>query len=387
MTAYEYLDFDSFLTPDEVEFRKKLRKFLKEEIQPMMTEYHNKCEFAKEPLMKLVKEYPGLSSINQQGHKDLKQVSNSLAFAIFMEIFRTDISFAATYLHQTGLVMDTILSCGSQEQIDYYVPRLNNYSLLGSFNLTEPEHGSDATSLKTNAVKQGDHFIVNGHKRWAANVTVADFFVIWATYEGQIRGFIIDADSEGLTRSRIEGKLSFRPVQNGEVVLKNVKVPLKNLLPRGETFHKGTAKMLLSTRIGTGVAVTGGLLEAYDETVKYLSKRIQFGKPLTSFQMIQEKLVYCLSNIQSMIYFCKSVYDENQTGGVSMGKAALCKSYCTTKARETVRILRELWGGNGIISTNLVMRILADLESLHTYEGTYEINTLLAGREITGIAA
>lgn len=389
LTSYEYLDFDSFLTKEEIEYRKKLRKFLKEEIQPQMNDYNNNSLFPRELIQKLIENFPGLTTTNLKGcETGLANMSNNLAFVISLELFRSDMSFATSVFHQTALVLDTFLSLGSKEQIDYYAPKLINYSILGSWNLTEPDYGSDATSIKTNAVKQGDSFIINGRKKWAANVTVADFFIIWAYYEGQIRGFIVDSNLEGVTRSKIEGKLSLRAVQNGEIELKNVKIPISNLLPRGENFSKGLSQMLLRTRLGTAIAAVGACMEAYDETAKYLSQRVQFGKPLTSFQLVQEKLVVSLSNIQAMLYYCKRTYDQSYSNeGISMGKAAICKAFCTQKSRETIRMLRELWGGNGIISTNLVMRILADLESLHTYEGTYEINTLIAGREITGIAA
>lgn len=393
LTAYEYLDFDSFLTKEEIEYRKSLHEFLINEIQPKMNEHHNNSSFPIDLIKKISNKFPGLNTMNLKQHKEvnipeLKQMSDSLAFVCSLELFRCDIALATMFMHQTSLVLDTLLHCGSKAQIEKYSRKLIKYELLGSWNLTEPDFGSDATSLKTNAIKDDDCFVLNGEKRWAANVPVADFFIIWAQYENNLRGFIVDANSQGLSRSKIEGKLSLRAVQNGDVKLNNVRIPLENILPYGENFSKGLSKMLLKTRIGTGIGATGACIQAFDVTIDYLSKRIQFGKPLTSFQMIQEKLVKCISNIQAMLYFSKRTYDLSFSNeGVSMGRAGLCKSFCTQKARETIRMLREMWGGNGIISTNLVMRYLTDIESLHTYEGTFEINTLIAGREITGISA
>lgn len=384
----DYFMLDSFLTPEELKIKNDLSDFLKKEVSPYLEQYNNTSTFPRELIMKVINRFPGITTGGSRGHKLFTPYSSNLNYAIGIEISRADLAFGTSIMHQVELGINAIMSYGSQEHIDTLIPDLFTYNKLISFNLTEPDHGSDASKLSTTAVKEGDYFILNGTKRWAANVMVADLFIIWAMYEGNVRGFIVDGKAEGLTTKKIENKLSLRSVQNGDVNLKNVKTHISNLLPRAESFEKVAGKMLLRTRLGTGLAVAAACMEAYDLTAEYTSKRIQFGKPLCSFQLVQDKLVKSMANIQAMIYFTKNYFDKIESeNGLSLGKASLCKSYCTQLARETIRMLRELWGGNGIIGDNKVMRFLTDIESLHTYEGTYEINTLIVGREITGISA
>ena len=376
----DYLRFDDLLTKEEIDYRSRFIDYLTKNVRPFVEELAQKEAFNKEMYQKLARAFPEIPK---------QTLSDNLNFALALEISKVDLSFGTTFLHQIELGLNTFLSYASEKQIRELKDKLINYEIFISFNLTEPNHGSDASSLDTTAKVVNGKFIINGVKKWAANVTQADVFIIWAMYEKKIRGFLVDKNTKGLTVKRINGKLSLRGVQNGEVHLDNCEISLDCILPNANSFNELAGKMLLKTRLGTGIAATGACIEAYDLTATYVSQRVQFGQPLCSFQLVQEKLVNSMANIQTMLYYSFDSYTKlmSKNSKLTMGEASTCKVYCTSTARETIRFLRDIWGANGVLSSNKVIRILMDLEALHTYEGTREINTLIAGREILGLSA
>lgn len=278
---------------------------------------------------------------------------------------------------------------GSEEQKKKYLPKLNTLEYYGAFCLTEPEYGSNAYGIETSArehVDDKDSVIINGTKRWIGQATMADIYIVWARNEKsqEIEGYIVEKTRPGVSSKKIEGKLAFRAVQNGEIYFNNVKIPKSNKLEKANNFASSVAQVFLGSRIGIGFAVAALCIGAYDKVIEYLSNRNQFGKPLTSFQLVQEKLAKIMANTQAILFLTKRISDLHQEGKATMGMAGLSKAWCTSRGRETLALARELLGGNGILNENYVMRALCDMEALHTVEGTYEMNVLMAGKELTG---
>jgi acyl-CoA oxidase len=254
--------------------------------------------------------------------------------------------------------------------------------------LTEPDYGSDASSLKTIATKVEGGWILEGQKRWIGNSTFADLLVIFArnTSTNQINGYIVKKDAPGLTVTKIDNKIGLRIVQNGDIVMKKVFVPDEDRI-EGVNSFQDTNKVLAVSRVMVAWQPIGISMGIYDMCHRYLKERKQFGAPLAAFQINQQKLVQMLSNVQAMILVGWRLCKLYESGKMTPGHASLGKSWITLRARETAALGRELLGGNGILSDFLVAKAFCDLEPIYTYEGTYEINTLVTGREVTGFAS
>ncbi|KAH9736603.1 Acyl-coenzyme A oxidase 4 (peroxisomal) [Citrus sinensis] len=254
--------------------------------------------------------------------------------------------------------------------------------------LTEPDYGSDASALRTTATKVEGGWILEGQKRWVGNSTFADLLVILArnTTTKQINAFIVKKHAPGLTATKIENKIGLRIVQNGDVLLKNVFVPDEDRVPGFKSFQD-TITTLSISRLMVAWQSIGIAMGVYDMCHRYLMERKQFGAPLAVFQITQQKLVQMLGNIQAMILAGWRVCKLYEDGKMTAGHASLAKAWITSRARETVALGRELLGGNGISTDFHVAKAFCDLESIHTYEGSYEINNLIAAREITGFAS
>lgn len=389
-SAYDYLNFDEFLTTEERAYRKRLREYLDEEVTPKLIKDLEKSDFSYEIVEKFNKAFPGIASLNIKGY-GCPGFSFWLCSAIVMELSRCDASFC-TYImvHGGELAMKSIDILGSDEQKSYYLPKMNKGELIGCFCLTEPEYGSDASSLKTSAQEDGEgNIIINGQKRWIGNGTHSDVYIVWArsTKTKEVEGFIVPKGAPGLTATKIEGKLALRGVQNANITFKDVKIPIANRLPKATNFQKGVNQVLLFSRLGVAWSSVGLSIGAYDRAVEYCSQRKQFGKSLTSFQLVQEKLSRMMGNIQASLYLCKRTSELFLSGKMTVGKVGLTKAWCTLRGRETVALAREIMGGNGILYENWVMKGFVDAEALYTYEGTYDINMLVAGKELTGIQA
>jgi alkylation response protein AidB-like acyl-CoA dehydrogenase len=383
-SAYDYLNFDDYLTTIEKEYRLKLRSYLEKEVKNQIIEYVDKTEFPYEIVRKLVKEFPEIVAPNL---KEFGGLSFHLCIAVAMEIARIDMSLGAFLMvHGGEVVMKTIYLLGSKEQKEYYLPKLYRLELLGAFCLTEPEYGSDAYSIQTSALEDSDgNIIINGVKKWIGQGPIADLYIVWARNQktNEIQGYLVEKFRKGLSSEKMKGKLGFRAVQNGQVYFDNVKIPKSNKLEKANDFS-GISNVFLGSRIGVGFAVAGICIGAYDYAIKYLSEKNQFGKSLTSFQLVQDKLSRIMGNIQAVLFFTKRVSELNMQGRASIGMAGMLKSWCTNKGRETIALARELLGGDGILYENYIIKAMSDLEGLHTAEGTSEINTLVHGRELTG---
>ncbi|KAJ8753771.1 hypothetical protein K2173_000025 [Erythroxylum novogranatense] len=381
----DYFQFDDLLSPDEQALRWKVRSVMEKEVAPIMAEYWEKAKFPFHVIPSLGALGIAGGTIRGYGCPGLSITGSAIATA---EIARVDASCSTFILVHSSLAMLTIALCGSEAQKQKYLPSLAKLSTVACWGLTEPDYGSDASSVKTTATKVGGGWIIEGQKRWIGNSTFADLLVIFArnTETNQINGFLIKKNAPGLTATKIENKIGLRIVQNGDIVMKKVFVPEEDRLP-GVSSFQDTAKVLAVSRIIVSWQPIGISMGIYDMCHRYLKERKQFGAPLAAFQINQQKLVQLLGNVQAMILVGWRLCKLYEKGKMTPGHASLGKSWITAKARETAAIGRELLGGNGILSDFLVAKAFCDLEPIYTYEGTYDINTLITGREVTGIAS
>jgi glutaryl-CoA dehydrogenase len=283
--------------------------------------------------------------------------------------------------------MESIAQLGSEEQKERWLPRLASADAFGAFALTEPEHGSDSVALETSAVRDGDEFVINGRKRWIGNGTIADVVVVWARGEdGQVGGYLVEGGTPGYEATKIEHKGSLRAVWQADITLEDVRVPVANRLPGGNSF-KDTAKVLAGTRNQVAYSALGHAVAGYDAAVTYAKKRHQFGQPIAKRQIVQYKLATMLSEIVGMQLYGVRIGQLADRGELTDQIASLAKLNNGRKARQVLLEARDMLGGNGILLTNHVMRHMADLEGIYTYEGTDTIQSLLVGRHITGMSA
>jgi glutaryl-CoA dehydrogenase len=276
---------------------------------------------------------------------------------------------------------------GSDAQKERWLPAMARLEKLGAFALTEPNHGSDSVALETTARRDGDEFVINGAKRWIGNGSLADVVVVWARGEdGKVQGYLVEKDAPGYHADVITGKASLRAIWQSQITLDGVRVPVENRLAGANSF-KDTARVLASTRVTCAWAALGHAVAAYDTALTYAMRREQFGKPLASFQIVQDRLVKMLAEVTGMQLYCLQIGRLAERGQLTDTIAGLAKLNNTRKARQICAEARDLLGGNGVLLENHVIRHMADIEAIHTYEGTETMQTLIVGRDITGISA
>jgi glutaryl-CoA dehydrogenase len=286
--------------------------------------------------------------------------------------------------------MGSIAMFGSPEQQERWLPPMQRFEAIGSWALTEPDVGSaTAAGLTTTAKREGATWIINGAKKWSGNAPIADVNVIWARDldDHQVKGFLVERGTPGYHVEKLEGKIALRVVQNANIVLENCRVPEANRLP-GVNGFRDVARQLAVTRAAVAWAMCGTAAGAYERTLDYANNRMQFGRPITGFQLIQNALVQMLANVTAMETLCMRMSQlYARDGKLSHERASLAKVFCGEKMRETVALGRAALGGNGILLEHDVARFFADSEALYSYEGTHEMNTLIVGRAITGMSA
>jgi glutaryl-CoA dehydrogenase len=384
--ASDFYGFESLLTEQEREAIAALRAWLESEVKPIVNDYWERGEFPAQVIS-------GLADLGVLSYAwdETKPFENSAVFRGFvaLELSRVDASVSTFVGVQNGLATGSLSVCGSPEQKAEWIPRLASGEVLGAFGLTEPLSGSDsAQGLRTVARRDGDNWIINGSKRWIGNATFSDVTIIWAkdADDGQVKGFIVPTSTPGYTATKIEGKTSLRAVQNADITLENVVVPETLRLAGADSF-KNTAQVLRLTRAEVAWSAVGVAIGAYEAALAYARERIQFGKPLAGHQLIQDLLVKCIGNITASLAMCVRVSQMLDAGEQRDEHSALAKAYATARMRETVAWAREALGGNGIVLEYDVARFFADAEAIYSYEGTQEMNTLIVGRAITGVAA
>jgi glutaryl-CoA dehydrogenase len=316
--------------------------------------------------------------------------SQKLFGLVAMEIARVDASICTFWGVHSGLAMGSIFLDGSEEQKQRWLPPMARFETIGCFGLTEPLVGSGTSGgMLTTAKREGDSWTLNGQKRWIGNAPWCDLSIIWARdlADNQVKGFIVEnKTTPGFSVEKIEHKIALKVVQNGQITLKDVRVPEANRLQGGNSF-RDTARVLRMTRYMVGWASTGVQMGAFEATLKYAQERLQFGRPIASFQMVQDLLAKMLANVTACQCLMMRLAQLDDEGKLSDQQAALAKAFCTAKSRETVGWGRELLGGNGIVVDYNVARFFADAEALYSYEGTYQMQNLIVGKAITGLGA
>jgi glutaryl-CoA dehydrogenase len=381
----DYLFIREDLDDAEVDYLERARRFVDDEVLPVIGGYWERAEVPWELVRRLGELRLVGDGIEGYGCPEMSPLAAGL---INMEIHRGDGSLGTFLGVQAGLAMRAIAMYGSEEQKQRWLPPMARTEKLGAFALTEPTHGSDSVALATTARREGDEYVIDGTKRWIGNGTVADVTVVWARddSDGQVKGFLVEKGTPGLEASQITGKVSVRAVWQADVALRGVRVPAENRLPGANTF-KDTARVLASTRNICAYAALGHAVAAYDAALSYTKQRTQFGKPLVSFQIVQERLVRMLAEVTSMQLFCFRIARLNERGRLTDTIAGLAKMNNTRKARWVINEARDLLGGNGILLDYHVARHQVDIEAIHTFEGTETIQTLIVGRDITGTGA
>ncbi|WLQ08689.1 acyl-CoA dehydrogenase family protein [Arthrobacter oryzae] len=389
----DFFGFEALLSERERLKLAELRQFLAAEVAPFATEWWNNAEFPAHILPKLAA--LELSAPAQRGYSHL------FAGLVIAEITRVDTSIATFFLVHHDLFVESLYGFGSEEQKGRLLDDAASLRTTGAFALTEPEHGSDvAGGMETRARRVsaaaddgGDYWILNGAKRWIGNGTFCDYMLVWARDEaegpdgkGAIRGFIVDANLQGVSRSRIEHKIALRTVQNADIVFRDVRVAEADRFAGIESFED-TNELLRGSRIMVAWQAVGQQLAAFDVARQHAVERQQFGRPLAKFQLIQQQLVTMLGNAVASMGMMVRIAQLQQEGSADMAQVALAKSYTSARMRETVAMGRSILGGNGIVSDFRMAKIFADAEAIYTYEGSFEINTLIVGRAVTGVSA
>eukprot|EP00245_Coleochaete_scutata_P003418 TRINITY_DN15035_c0_g1_i1.p1 TRINITY_DN15035_c0_g1~~TRINITY_DN15035_c0_g1_i1.p1 ORF type:complete len:447 (+),score=75.88 TRINITY_DN15035_c0_g1_i1:112-1452(+) len=380
----DYFKLDEFLSEEERAVRHKVRQFMEGEVAPVMAGYWERAEFPHVLLPKFAQLKVAGTSIKGYGCPGLTMLGGAM---VVFETARVDASCSTFIMVHSCLCMLSIALLGSEEQKQKHLPRLAGLDDVGAWALTEPDYGSDASSLDTTAVKVPGGWRLNGQKRWIGNATFADIIIIFArnTTTNQINGFIVKKSNPGYSATKIENKIGLRMVQNADIVLKDAFVPDEDRLPGVDSFQD-TNKVLAISRIMVAWQPIGIAAGVYDMCARYLKERRQFGAPLAALQINQEKLVRILGNVQAMTLMGWRLVKLYEDGRMTSGQASIAKSWNTLRTRECVSLARELLGGNGILSDFLVAKAFCDLEPIYTYEGTYEVNALVTGREVTGIS-
>jgi alkylation response protein AidB-like acyl-CoA dehydrogenase len=375
------------LAPEELAIVKRVRAFMEAKVAPVATKYWSEDAFPFE-LLPAVAEL-GVGGLGMHGY-DCAGGSLALLGFVQMEAARIDPSFATFMGVHGGLAMGSIYIDGSEEQKQKWLPPMARFEKIGCFGLTEPLVGSGASGgLFTTAKREGDTWTLNGEKRWIGNAPWCDVSIIWARdlADNQVKGFIVEnKTTPGFSVEKIQNKTSLKIVQNGHITLQDVKVSEANRLQGGTSF-RDTARVLKMTRYAVAWMATGCAMGAYEAALEYSQQRLQFGRPIGSFQLVQDLLAKMIANITASQCLIVRQAQLHAEGKLSDAHAALAKAFATAKCRETVAWAREVLGGNGIVADYKVARFFADAEALYSYEGTYQMQNLIVGKAVTGLSA
>ena len=384
-THPDHYALDDLLTEEHKLIRDTARAWVKKEVSPIIDEHYENATFPKHLLK-------GLGEIGafgpyipaEYGGAGLDQISYGI---IMQELERSDSGLRSTASVQSSLVMYPIWRYGSEEQKQKYLPKLATGEMMGCFGLTEPDHGSNPSGMTTNYKEDGDDVILNGAKMWISNSPFAHVAVVWAKNEaGRIHGIIVEKGMEGFTAPEMHGKLSLRASTTGELIFDNVRVPKSNILP-GRSGLGAPLSCLDSARFGIAWGALGAAMDCYDQALRYSKERMQFGVPIGSFQLVQKKLAEMITEITKAQLLTYRLGQLREAGKASTAQISMAKRNNVEIALNIAREARQIHGGMGITSEYSIMRHMANLESVVTYEGTHDIHLLITGAEITGIPA
>ncbi|MBC3190335.1 acyl-CoA dehydrogenase family protein [Pseudonocardia sp. C8] len=381
----DYFFIRDQLTADQLGYLTRARQFVDDEVLPTINEYWDAAQFPWPMVEKLGAAGLVGDGIEGYGCPAMDPLSAGL---VTMELSRGDGSLGTFVGVQAGLAMRAIAYCGSEVQKRRWLPPMARLEKIGAFALTEPDHGSDSVALETTARRDGDGWVLDGAKKWIGNGSIADVVVVWArdTEDGQVKGFLVEKGTPGYDARVIERKASLRAVWQAEIALDGVRVDEADRLPGARSF-KDTGRVLASTRSSCAWMALGHAVAGFEAALTYAHRRRQFGRTLAHSQIIQQRLVRMLADVTAMQLYCLQIARLAEAGKLSDTLAGLAKLHNTSKARTVLAEARDLLGGNGILLDFHVMRHMADIESVHTFEGTETMQTLIVGRDITGVGA
>ncbi len=380
----DYFNIDSLLSEDEILVRSTVREFVDEKVLPII-EHHNRAGTFPRELVPIMAEL-GLFGSTLPAKYGCAEMNNVAYGLVMQELERGDSSIRSFASVQSALVMYPIFAYGSEEQKDYWLPRLSGGQAIGCFGLTEPDFGSNPGGMATRAEERPDGYLLNGAKMWITNGTIADVAVVWAKLNGTVHGFLVEKGTRGFSAPEMKGKHSLRASVTSELVLEDVHVPKKNILPNGSGLRLPLS-CLSQARYGIAWGAIGAAMACYDAALSYAKSRIQFDKPIASFQLTQAKLVHMVTEITKAQLLCFQLGRLKDAGKVRFQQISMAKRNNVYNALEIAREARTILGANGILDEYPVMRHAANLESVLTYEGTHEMHTLIVGEDITGIPA
>jgi glutaryl-CoA dehydrogenase len=386
----DYYLLDEELPDDARAGRDRVRAFVDAEVLPVINDYWDRAEFPFPLVPRLAELGVVGGTIDGYGCPGLSPLAAGM---VTREMSRGDGSVNTFLGVQTGLAMGSIALLGSEEQKRRWLPAMAALDKVGAFALTEPAHGSDSVALETTVRRDGDALVLDGTKRWIGNASFADVVVVWArdVEDGRVTAVVVERDAagdhpEGYTTELITGKIGKRAVWQPDVTLRGVRVPPENRLAGAESF-RDASRVLTATRGGAAWESLGHAMAAYEIALAYATERVQFGRPIASFQLVQHTLAGMLAEITAMQLYCVRMAQLQERGRWTGPMASLAKLHHARKARQVCLDARDVLGGNGLLLEHHVARHLTDMEVVHTYEGTDNIQSLIVGRDITGISA
>ncbi len=386
----DYFDLDSKLTGEERALRDRVRAFGQQQVEPIINEWWEKAEFPAQIL-------PGLADLGIigtfiQGY-GCPGLSRKGAGMVAREMGRIDGSVNTFLGVHSNLCMGSIYMLGNEEQRQRWLPAMARLEKTGAFALTEPDHGSDSVSLETSARRDGDHWILNGHKRWIGNGHAADVVVIYARDEAdaQVKAFVLEKNTDGTYPQGyrpevITGKFGKRAILQADIVIEGLRIPAENRLEQCESFA-GVNRVLKATRGGASWEALGHGMAAFEIAARYALEREQFGGPIAGYQLVQEKLSTMLADLTTMQLMCDRMAEMAEADTLTAAQASLVKMTTSRKALAMCREARDMLGGNGMLLERHIGRHLTDMEVISTYEGTDSMQALIVGRDITGVSA
>jgi glutaryl-CoA dehydrogenase len=380
----DYYGIEEHLSEEQRMVRDAIRDWVEAKFLPIVGQHHHEETFPLEVRRDLGELGVFGATLKGYGCAGLDNIAYGL---IMQELERGDSGLRSFASVQSGLVMYPIYSYGSETQKERWLPRLQSGEALGCFGLTEPDHGSDPGSMKMRAVRKGDEYVLNGTKLWITNGSVSDVAVVWAKGDdGEIGGYLVERERAGFSTLDIHGKFSMRASITSELSFQDCRIPLENKLP-GVAGLRGPLSCLSQARYGIAWGAVGAAMACYDWALQYAQQRVQFGKPIGSFQLVQQKFVWMVTEITKAQLLCLQLGRLKDAGQERAQQVSMAKMNNAQMALDTARMARDILGAAGIVDEHPVIRHMLNLETVNTYEGTHHIHTLIIGRDITGLDA
>ncbi|RFU22093.1 acyl-CoA dehydrogenase family protein [Geodermatophilus marinus] len=380
----DFYALEDLLSPEEVGIRDRVRAFCAREVTPYVNDWWERAEFPVDLVPRFAELGIAGGTVRGYGSPGMSAVAAGLVAA---ELARADGSIGTFNGVHSFLAMQSIALLGDEEQRERWLPAMARMELIGAFGLTEPQHGSDAVALETSARRDGDHYVLDGRKKWIGNGSIADLVIIWARGEdGAVGGYVVEKGTPGFSATVMTGKTALRAVWQAELTLDGVRVPVENRLANCRSF-KDVSQVLDRTRYTVAWRALGLATASYELALAHALHREQFGQPIAGYQLVQEKLARMLADITTMQLMCWRLSTLADAGRMTPAMASLAKRHCAARARAVVADARDVLGGDGILLEHHVARHHADIEAIYTFEGTDSVQALIVGREITGLSA